>query len=148
MLSPVVLPIPVALAVVALLAAYIGLTARTLLADPLTPRPAKRRGRHAVATAAPGAYHPRPWTVVVEDVAVPVVPGPEPVQYGLLDPEVPLAEVEEYLRNIGFADWYQPITYGPHVADRAPIAARPYLPDLQHVISAPPALTGELVGVQ
>jgi hypothetical protein len=102
MLNPVVLlPLPVALAVVALLAlAAVRYTERW----PTYPSPCTSQPRHRLADT-PDPYRPRSWDQVTADL-----PTAEPIKYGLLDQQVPLAEVEEYLRNIGIADWSQPLT--------------------------------------
>lgn len=111
MLNPVVtLPLPVALAVLVLLAYVLRAAQRPDLHVPPRTEP-----RHRL-TAASEQYRPRAWDAVTADgLTVPVIPGleepaTETVVYGLLDAEVPLAEVQEYLRLIGCADWTAPLT--------------------------------------
>lgn len=111
MFDPVVLPLPMALTMIAALATAVWLTNRWLQADTPNPwagqpwaTPEKATGRHRLAaTAEP--YRPRPWDEITAGLV-----AANPVTYGVLDSEVPLAEVEEYLRQIGVADWTQPLT--------------------------------------
>jgi len=75
----------------------------------LPPASLKPKPRHRMtSTTAP--YRPRPWDQVTADFERLATPA-EPIEYGLLDPQVPLAEVEEYLRSIGVANWRQPLTH-------------------------------------
>lgn len=114
MLNPVVtLPFPAALAMLVLLAYVLRAAQRPDLHIP--PRTEPREPRHRLA-ATSEPYRPRAWDAVTADgLTVPVIPGPEEpatktVAYGLLDAEVPLTEVQEYLRLIGCADWTAPLT--------------------------------------
>ena len=93
---PIVIPVPLALAAIALMAAgWVAARPEPFPAWPLPARQQAPTGRHRLdAAAAP--YRPRPWTALDR---VPVIPGPPPATAAVdpLDPAVPLADVERSL---------------------------------------------------
>lgn len=83
------LAVPAVLSLLALLAGI----ALFISGDGGHPQPP---ARHRVTGEPPTAPPPSP---------APEEASAEPVKYGILDPQVSLAEVEEYLRQIGITNW-------------------------------------------
>jgi hypothetical protein len=120
MLTPMLQALPIAVPI-ALAAIAVGGYAAQRYVDhmPFLPVWATRRptaARHRMTPAAAADPARRDSAAVAAErlngfplPAAAAEPEQPKTVYGLLDPEVPLAEVEEYLRNIGISDWYQPL---------------------------------------
>ncbi len=87
---------------VAMILTFIALLSAVLLPVlAVAYRQAATPGRHRLTPATDP--NRRDWAAIAAErinAGPALEPVPEPIKYGLLDPQMPLAEVEEYLRTI------------------------------------------------